>query len=120
MINKICEIIKTIPRDKPFVDAYELAEYFYSKGVRYITPAYWLPGKEEKYICSHCLYKSKEAHNYCGSCGAQMQAYITVKIAHNGINKNLTAYANINIKTPREWKKWKKKKFRMKVACSTR
>ena len=120
MVNKICEIIKTIPRDKPFVDAYELAEYFYSKGVRYIQPAYWLPGKEEKYICSNCLYKSKEAHNYCGSCGAQMQAYITVKIAHNGINKNLTAYAKINVKTPREWKKWKKKKFRMKVACSTR
>ena len=110
MVNKIYEIIKQCPDEALSVDGYDFSEYLYSKGIRYITPAYWLPGKEEEYICSHCLYKSKEAHNYCSSCGAQMYAYITVKIARNGINKNLTAYANINIRTPREWKKWKKKK----------
>lgn len=117
MVDKICEIIKTIPRDKPFVDVYELAEYFYSKGVRVIPQGYWLTLEGEGYQCSVCGSRYDTAEGlYCAQCGAQMAAEVEIKLIKTGFSK-IAGFVEVNKK---KWKKWKKKKFRMKVACSAR
>ncbi len=116
MINKLYEIIEGAPIGTEFIGAYDFSEYLYSKGVRYITPAYYVDCDDDWY-CSHCNTHFDYAdYRFCPHCGAQFKA--EVKIDRRVYDELLssTAYAPLKYYGGKWWRRGKKKKFKRKVA----
>ena len=117
MINQLYEIIENAPTGTEFIGAYDFSEYLYSKGVRVIPQGYWLTLEGEGYQCSVCGSRYDTAEGlYCAQCGAQMAAEVDIKLIKTGFPR-IAGFVEVDKK---KWKKWKKKKFRMKATCSTR
>jgi hypothetical protein len=115
---KLRYVLDNAPRDPvscELVGTDELIEYLYSKGVRVLDTAWSCIYDEYKRVCGHCGNQFKdEGFRFCPFCGARFLANILVdkntifKIYKDGAKETI---GRINYK----WKKWEKKKFRMKV-----
>lgn len=114
MINKLYEIIEEAPLGTEFVGAYDLSEYLYSKGVRYITPAYYVDCDDDWY-CSHCNTHFDYAdYRFCPHCGAQFLAEVVVdKKAFNKLLSS-TNYTLLKYHSGKWWRRDKNKKYKTK------
>lgn len=114
MINKLYEIIEGAPIGTEFVGAYDFSEYLYSKGVRYITPAYYIDDGIDWY-CSHCNTHFDYAdYRFCPHCGAQFLAEVVIdKKAFNKLLSSI-AYAPLKYYGGKWWRRGKNKKFKRK------
>ena len=118
MINKLYEILEQAPKDPvdcELIGGYSLAEYLYSKGVRYITPAYYVDSDEDWY-CSHCNTHFDYAdYRFCPHCGAQFLAGVVIdKKAFNKLLSS-TNYALLKYYGGKWWRRDKKKKYKIKI-----
>lgn len=123
MIN-LYYVLNNAPRDPiscELVGIDELTEYLYSKGVRVLDSAWSCDWSDGKRVCSHCGNQfHDEGFRFCPFCGSKFLANILVdkhtifKIYKDGAKETIGKIGRY------KWKRWKKKKFRLKVACSTR